>query len=319
MTTEPDPTVSQTTVREASEPPPAVFSIGRGEPAGEAIRRILLEQVALTSWHLERLGEADEHVHEVRKATKRARAVLRLVRSALPGRGYTWANRVLRDVARDLSETRSSIVRVETFGALVGEVGSAGPDVLAVRAHLEEVATRRRAALRADPRFGADLAARTMEVRGSIERWEFPADLDLTAHGLALTYRSGREGMAAAYAGDDAVSFHRWRKQVKYLRHQMEVLLGSDVGSSGGIVEELEELGDGLGREHDLTDLETVVSGPVPAGVPPGDRAVLLGLLDRRRREIRAEVRALGEHVYDREPGVFVGDVRALVVSEDLS
>jgi CHAD domain-containing protein len=97
------------------------FSLAVGEPTRAGLHRILVEQVDLGTWHLERAQLSDTHVHEVRKATKRVRAVLRMLSDDIESRDYTRLNAEVRDLSRELSEVRSAVVQVELLESLVVE------------------------------------------------------------------------------------------------------------------------------------------------------------------------------------------------------
>ena len=57
-------------------------------------------------------------MHGARKDLKKTRALLRLVRPALPGKVYRRENRELRDIARALSSTRDADVLVAVVDGL---------------------------------------------------------------------------------------------------------------------------------------------------------------------------------------------------------
>jgi len=61
---------------------------------------------------------SDTNVHEARKAIKKARATLRLLRNALPAATYRRENEALRNAARPLSATRDAKVLIDALDAL---------------------------------------------------------------------------------------------------------------------------------------------------------------------------------------------------------
>ena len=118
MTLSPEPPDA---VVSMSRPPVVQFQLGVDEPAAEGIHRIALEQVDLIIWHAERLGDGDEHVHGVRKTSKRVRALLRLIRGELGEEAYRRENAALRDVARELSALRTATVEIEILKGLADD------------------------------------------------------------------------------------------------------------------------------------------------------------------------------------------------------
>ncbi len=291
---------------DSDQPPVARFALGVDEDAGDGVRRIVNEQIGLASWHIERVGDGSTHVHEFRKATKRIRAVLRLVRGEIRPESYRTANAAVRDVARELSDIRTAVVRVETLEELVegdAALGRSGDDLF------ERLATdvvRLHDLVVGDTGLIDAVSDRLVFVRGSVVQWSFPDNFDPTSMGLQRTYECGRIGMSHAYGEGTDESFHRWRKEVKYLRHQIEVLRGALLGPDPTLVAALEELGDGLGVDHDLADLEHAVSMMVDERDSLRiDHTGLITAIGERRQMLHEDFVPLGESVYTRKPHDF--------------
>ena len=287
------------------QPFPTHFELEVGECAADGLRRIFLEQVDLATWHAERVGVADEHVHEVRKTTKRVRAVLRLVRDGLGEESYRRDNVVLRDVARDLSEVRSATVRVETLEALVEWCAPLAESVTVLYSELVADTARMRASVLSESLLIDDLVGRLARVRASVDGWTLPPELVATTLGLQRTYRRGRRGMAIAYADRSTDRFHEWRKRVKYLRHQLEVLTAVEPEKMPTITAGFVELGDGLGLVHDLADL----AGAPVVLASRTERGELLAAIAQRRKELQADLQPLAERLYAQTPREFVRDM----------
>src|SRR5258708_15900424 len=94
------------------------FSLVSGEPLGEGLRRLLLQQLQIAIGLLAKPGDSfDEAIHEVRKCFKRSRSLLRLVRAVI-GDAYRAEDRRLRAAGRSLSEVRDAQVLIETLAHL---------------------------------------------------------------------------------------------------------------------------------------------------------------------------------------------------------
>ena len=304
---------SGTAVAPAAEtqPLPTRFELKADECAADGLRRIVLEQVDLATWHARRIGVADAHVHGVRRTTKRVRAALRLVRDDLDEESYRHDNEVLRDVARDLSAVRSATVRVETLEALVVWRGALAASATEIRGGLVNDAAQMRSAVSAKSPLIDDMVVRLERTRAGVEGWTLPPALVPTTLGLGRTYRRGRRGMAMAHSDASTERFHEWRKRVKYLRHQMEILAAGLPETMRRITVDVVELGDGLGFEHDLADLGSALSRPSAAIVSSTAARELLDAIARRRKELQDELRPLAERVYGQTPKDFVRDVAA--------
>jgi CHAD domain-containing protein len=101
--------------------------------------------------------------------------------------------------------------------------------------------------------------------------------------GVQRSYRNGCEALAVAQEEPSQEHFHEWRKQVKYLWHQLHVLQPIQLGQLTALADHAHALADALGDDHDLailahTFLEDLDRFP--------DRAAMATLADRiaRRR-----------------------------------
>lgn len=143
------------------------YRLSRGEPVHHAATRIAGEELSAAIVQLRHHGDPHSRVHTARKAIKRARALLRLVRGGL-GPAFAAENLALRDAARLLSQRRDAAVALTALHQLVPEPSSA---LLAVR---DALAAARDAA--ADPETDDVLHAAAAELaRSLVRRDEWPA------------------------------------------------------------------------------------------------------------------------------------------------
>ena len=289
------------------EVPPirAHFELKVDEPVADGLRRIALEQVDVATWHAQRAGAADEHVHEVRRAAKRARAVLRLAREGIGEQPYRRINALLRDVAKDLSALRSATIRVTTLEGLTRRHYPMGASVEELHAKLLSDTTVLRASVRVESVLVDDLVGRLRLARTSLGEWKMPPVLIPMASGLQRTYRRGRLGMERAYADQSTDHLHEWRKRVKYLRHQMEVLGAVMPETMNNVAASYRELAELLGLDHDLADLEIVVIGSPDVFASSTAQGNLLDTIARLRRELQADLLPLGQRLYAQTPRDF--------------
>ncbi len=109
--------------------------------------------------------------------------------------------------------------------------------------------------------------------------------------------------MLAAEKDGTPESFHEWRKQVKYLRHQLEFMTPMWPGVLAEMAEQAHKLSDDLGDEHDLTVLRDKVQQH--RDVVAADVDGLLALIDGRRRDLRAKAVSRGKQLYEEKPRAF--------------
>jgi CHAD domain-containing protein len=236
-------------------------------------REIFLHQLGSA---LEELDGKKPNIHGARKQLKRARATLRLLRPTIGDELYQRENIAARDAARPLSLARDDEV---LNGAIEGLVARFGPTASGL--HVPH-ATRKRSA--------PPLAKVKTALKASMTRahaWSIDVDeWDAIATGLHKTYGRARRALRNARKERATEDLHEWRKQTKYLWHQLQLLAPMAPGPVGELADEFHHLADYLGDEHDLAVLRTRVIGQ------PTD------LIDRRREELQDKAFALGERLY---------------------
>jgi CHAD domain-containing protein len=295
--------VAGTVVLDAPE-----FRLDGGEYLATGLQRVGLEQLDYAIEALSSL-RIDIGIHEARKALRRVRALLRLVRDPLGDRVYRTENVVLRDAGRLIGGSRDATVMVETVAGLsflYRDLLQPGAfDVL--RAHLlerDKLIRRRVAGSRVD-----EVVATLVATRDRFAAWPrttLDDGFDEVAGGLTRVYRRGRNRMADAYRLETPEAFHVWRKRVRYLRFQMTLLQGMWPRLQRGIATDLAYLADALGAEHDLAELYRLLEEE-PEMLPDDNaRHLLQGLLLRNRTRLQAAAQPVGARLYAEEPADFV-------------
>jgi CHAD domain-containing protein len=104
--------------------------------------------------------------------------------------------------------------------------------------------------------------------------------------------------LAAAKESSDAERLHSWRKQVKYLWHQLQILEPSRPGKIGKLAQRCHELGEILGEDHDLAVLRCKLESR-----RTDDLDELLRRLDRRRVQLQRKAFTLGSRLFADKPG----------------
>jgi CHAD domain-containing protein len=278
----------------------------QSEPGAKSVRRIMRKQLekALESLAVRRLS--DERVHDARKRIKRARAALRLLRAALGKGAYTRENAALRDVARPLSQVRDSKVLLDTLDKLNERFDRKcrGLSLDGFRGALnrERQALRRQVLGRAAPLKPQINTLR--KVRSHAKNWHVgKQDWSVIGSGLERVYDQGRTALSEAEAEGTPEAFHEWRKQVKYLRHELEFLAPVWPEVLRELAGQAHKLADDLGDEHDLTVLRE--KAQAHQDTLSTDLSILQALIDRRRTELRDEALTRGRQLYEEKPREF--------------
>ncbi len=109
--------------------------------------------------------------------------------------------------------------------------------------------------------------------------------------------------MEAALDSDAAADYHAWRKSTKDLWYAVRLFEPAWPGPLGTLAEEVHELSDVLGDEHDLTVLRQALAdagGNPPLLTPRLDRAIA-----RRQRRLRERAHEAGERLWAEKPRAF--------------
>ena len=293
------------------------LQLGRAEPLGVGLKRVAMEQLKLAaSGFFDDEADFGTAVHQSRKAIKRVRSLLRLIRGELKGEVFEFENRSLRDSARLLSDVRSSRAVVGAAGLirdLYGELLAPGTfEELTVRLEHRRAMVELQAM--EDPRTVGRVVRNLERAYGRYAAW--PTDeeamkpygmgvrdsFEAIGPGLDVTYGRGRQDMVQAYASRRPDQFHAWRKRVKDLRHQMEFLAPLWPEVVVGTAMTADRLGLVLGEDHDLAELIALLGARPDLCPSPRERSLLGALAQQRRHELELAAEILGRRVYAERP-----------------
>jgi len=282
------------------------FAIAQNEPVGDAVRRILIEQIDRA---LAQLADAKRkpatRVHDVRKRFKEIRAVLRLVRKPL-GDTFTIENLWFRDAGRDLGTLRDAEALVEAAIELRQNVRSIGDKRLLTR-------VRRALVKQRDEAMHSNLDQRLANVVEQLPVAKarlagLPALDDSFATiggGLARIYALGRRGYLRAAIAPEPAEVHEWRKRVK--DHWYHVQLLEDVwpGIMKPYAEVMSELSHALGDLHDLDVLHALAAIQPSLFGSPRSANRLLAIIVARRAALLATALDIGGRVFAEDPAAW--------------
>jgi CHAD domain-containing protein len=265
------------------------------------MNRATQELYASIAVALARLGEprvSDRGVHEARKALKRARAALRLLRPGLEPAAYRAENAMLRDAGRALAPLREPKSLLDALGALRRRDPQLLPAAALERLTQALRGERKRLSRDREGRQAA-LATCIRLLKRSAARAEQPDFAAIgkkrLAKGMRRIYRKGRRALAAAHETRSPEALHEWRKQSKYLLNALETQYGAPKGKAGKVARRVQRLSDRLGDDHDLDVL---------AARARSVKTLQLAIAQERAR-LQKKAFALGEKLYRQKPRRF--------------
>ena len=264
-----------------------------------------------------RSAAADEAVHTARKAVRKARAYLRLFRDGLGERRFRREDTLLRDIARPLSAVRDAEASLETLDDLLtGSGGTVQPPAAAIlrRALARELRLRR--ALLRQATLLKPMRDSLRRLQGRAARWRLgPEDRSEPGAQVRPVYRNGRRAFAKARRNPSVQALHEWRKQAKYLWHQLqflEPLVPANVRRLSALAR---KLADCLGEDHDLAVLFEVVLRRSAVDHRDAVTMPLIMLIDERRAALQKKALRIGRKLYCDRPKRFMVRLRRQAAS----
>jgi CHAD domain-containing protein len=250
-----------------------------------------------------------EAVHEVRKALKRWRALLRLLARPL-GEPADQMRTEARELMRSLSGARDAQSALDALNDLrKSDLPFSPTSTETMRARLTEM---RDAAEKTS--FTKDMRAKLARYLDfatlSLERWPLTAiDFDTVADGLISTYRRARQLMPESWAAAEPEHLHDLRRRVVEHRHQMDLTepLWPRLGKVWA--EEAQRLRNQLGACQDLAMLTNFTAPHQPLA---HWRSRLVPLIEDRRGAHLKTAERLAGRLFAEKPKAFRRRIAAL-------
>lgn len=282
----------------------AATSLDAAGSGTRALQRVLHHYVRAGRKLLAEASPSDESVHEARKAIRKSRTALRLLRPALSKSRYQSANRALRDTAHVLSALRDARVLIQALAHLRRQVPAlrTNPAAASLAARLRQELSDAR----------QRLSARTLnDVCRTLHRVERrAAHMSAGRHGWSVLgpavrhiYRQSRRVLPTASAHPPDEALHEWRKRVKDLRYALKMLEPIQPAALGALEKQAAAIGEYLGEAHDLALLHARAQS-LEARSGPG-RHRLLQAIEQLRTQRAFAALVAGERLFQPRPREF--------------
>ena len=250
-----------------------------------------------------------EAVHDVRKALKRWRALMRLLARPL-GEPAEQMRTEARELMRALTGARDAQSALDALADLrKSELPFSDKSMETIRERLTEIKDAAE-----QEGFGGGMRERLSHyldyAEMSVERWPLQAiDFDTVADGLNATYRRARQLIPDNWPQTDAEHLHDLRRRVVEHRHQMDLMepLWPRLGQVWA--EETQRLRNQLGACQDLA----VLSGLTEPHQPLAHWRAKLAPVIEARREAHLKIAArLAGRLFAEKPKAFRRRIAAL-------
>jgi hypothetical protein len=298
------------------------FAPKPAEQLSDGLRRMTLGQldVAIDALQSDSGSRSTREIHETRKAIKRLRALLRLLRVQIGQSEFSHETELLRDCAGRLAGARDAEVMSQTLKDLVER----HPKRLGANRRVARLSDRLLAESKAASAQTLSSDARAVlldqlcAMRQRVDAWRLlHGDFELIDGALCDIYRRGERAYGKARKRNDPSVMHDWRKRVKDLRYAAQALTRSDAKRASdlqhmrALARRADRLAEILGEEHDLAMLGELVRER--RDLFDGHKRIrktLLRLIDERRARLRRKALGLGGELYEQRPKKFVRSVK---------
>jgi len=250
-----------------------------------------------------------EAVHEVRKALKRWRALLRLLARPL-GEQAGQMRSEARELMRAIAGARDAQAALDALSDLrKADLPFSPTSTERIRARLTEM--RDAAEARSFTKTLRDRLSRYFDYATlSLERWPIKAiDFDTVTNGLTSTYRRARQLLPDSWPEAEAEHLHDLRRRVVEHRHQMDLVEPLWPRLAKVWAEEAQRLRNQLGSCQDLAVL-TGFTEPHQPLAPWRSRLTPL-INARREAHLRSAARLAGR-LFAEKPKAFRRRIAAL-------
>jgi CHAD domain-containing protein len=273
------------------------YRLKLGEKPSEGFQRIAREQLVAIEGYLKSNGDPVAAVHDSRKALKRLRSLLRLVRKALPDGVFEAENARLGEAARLLSQSRDRDVLVTLVAALPTMQSDLTDDELAVLARAASaVPVEPSVAGEERPDRSWTAAAKLIrQSKRALSRVRLsPDDMEIVFAGLEEGYRRCRRAFDRAQEGGIGEAYHEWRKDVqRHWRHHA-LLRQAWPQYAEARVALAKEIADLLGEDQDLSVLLVFLDSEAGHGIDAALADKVRSVVHGRQALLRRRVTPLG-------------------------
>jgi CHAD domain-containing protein len=280
------------------------FHFKRKEPAAKAIRRLCRERIARALASLKQ-GDLLDAIHDVRREIKRLRALLRLARGEISDSTRRKFTKPLRRAAQCLAVPRDAHVTLTTVEELARRFNrnSSRNPVSGIKKDARENCRTEIRRFRKGTTI-VSLGRILKKLKRGVKSLKVRSDgWPALEPGLRMSYGHGRKAYQNVLRNPSPENFHEWRKRVKDLWHQLQLLRPAWPEAILPMTVELETLSDCLGDDHDLVLLKQFIR--CVSRKQAGEMKILNSWIDLREKELHPAALKLGARLYAESPVVF--------------
>jgi CHAD domain-containing protein len=287
------------------------FRIYKGEILPVTWKRVMLEQLNMMLVMSEKFkNNPDYATHEIRKTTKRIRAVYRLYRRALGEETYIHGKEIFSSLSSLLATQRVSAVHLE----ILKEIARDAKNPVDEKLMREMISAQQQEHLKLTKRL-IDKQQIVLQIKHTItseseklagEQVFSCSYLDII-EGLRGTYISGKKCLDLLTRQSGTENFHELRKKVKLLWNQLILIRPVWPAMFTPMIRQMDLLAEKLGTEHDLAELENLFISVQTGNYPEASMLKLNAFIASKRESCQKKVLNSALRLYAEKPAAFIG------------
>jgi CHAD domain-containing protein len=270
---------------------------------------ITIQSIHQSLQHYINVSDQDpvEAVHQIRKKIKLYRAFLKLIKSASSAEYYSPANQLLRDTGRLFSDLRDAHVRNIVIDDIIND-----PVFKSHKEHLKKLKQRNQSDLKLMEddlflnknvfnHFDAVLNKESV-ISDYIN--SFTGNFESLYTGLVQSYKKGYQTYYSSYLYPSAEMLHEWRKRIKDLQYQFDLLFDSTLDNLLSMKTDMSEISELLGKDQDINNMIVWINqNPEYSG--GYDSKSLISSLKSQRNKFKSCIDHLGKSIFSDDPEHF--------------
>lgn len=287
------------------------FRILPGSSISRSVSAVGTEQIDSIFNKFAAKSKKGSTAHETRKAMKRLRALLHLVRPAMGRDDFQRDEARLKQIARLMSGVRDIQAMLETIAKLESFVPALAqnPVTRALRDELEATCATAEKKMN-----GATIAQAKKLLRGARDAFTSLElkrdDFEPLAATIEADYRKARRAYRHAYEAAEDEAFHDWRKYVQRHWRQLLLIMPGWPKALRPHVILARELSETLGDDHDLYVLSNFIKDAPDTFGTEDETAAFLAACRQRQLELRKSAYTLGARLLAEKPGSLADRIR---------
>jgi len=287
------------------------FRIGSSEDTAYEIKKTLeLQLLYVSGLFSPAPKDTGEAIHEARRAYKRCRAILRLMRDAMGYASYYRENISLRDMQRELAQIRDADVQYN----LLTRLSESYPE-FSKKAWFSSLNKNARKNYDREMNHflktgkAADISRHTRSKAAQIQQYELAGQgYEIIEEGLSRIYRQGREMGKIIFSQEaDPFEVHAFRKRAKYLQFQLSYLRTISKPLFKAMSSSMEQLTENLGYYNDLHIACTTIQEYAENNKLTHKKlGILLSSLREEMQKAKSDSKKIYEMLYAEKPKQFI-------------